>query len=213
MAMVTFVVRDSFLEAARSLPNAVAKKLWKAVELFSKNPSYPGLHFENLRGKATGLQSLRVDEKYRVIIQRTAEAVALFHVAPEEEAYRFADRFEPVAVSGSAVSSNPVAAGIVKDLLLPGRKYLPLARHLLSQASSQAAIVLTFLEIERIIDAPLPPSARCRRAWWANDRTRHVQAAAWLGVGWIVEKVDFAAETVTFARPASQAHNESRTRG
>jgi hypothetical protein len=43
--------------------------------------------------------------------------------------------------------------------------------------------MLTFDEIEAIIQSRLPPTALKREQWWANDAT-HVQAQAWMLSGW-----------------------------
>lgn len=62
----------------------------------------------------------------------------------------------------------------------------------------------TFGEIEKIIGDTLPPSARQRSVWWANDRTpgSHPNAEAWMGVGWKTHSVNLAQETVSFEREA-----------
>lgn len=62
-------------------------------------------------------------------------------------------------------------------------------------------VVLSFSDIEGILQRPLAASARTYRAWWANDAQGHSQArAGWLDVGWEVKCVDFANETVHFHR-------------
>ena len=78
-------------------------------------------------------------------------------------------------------------------------KYEPLADHL--RAHRGDACRLRFAEIERIIDSPLPSSAREHRAWWGNDRT-HVQASAWMGAGFRAEPAPAHMEAVTFRRRA-----------
>ena len=61
----------------------------------------------------------------------------------------------------------------------------------------------TFGEIEKIIGDTLPPSARQRSVWWANDRSGgHHYAAAWLEMGWTTHSVNLAQETVSFEREA-----------
>lgn len=64
-------------------------------------------------------------------------------------------------------------------------KYDPLNRYLRRQ--SDAEVVLTFAEIENLLVALLPKSAR-RREWWANETseaTRHVQSRAWTAAGYL----------------------------
>ncbi|MFA4994582.1 MAG: hypothetical protein WC521_04680 [Bdellovibrionales bacterium] len=74
-------------------------------------------------------------------------------------------------------------------------KYLALRHHLnnLRPDSWKAS----FSDIEDIIGAVLPPSARRFREWWGNDEQngRH-----WLKVGWKTRNVDLRTETVTFFR-------------
>jgi DNA-binding XRE family transcriptional regulator len=84
----------------------------------------------------------------------------------------------------------------------PGTKYYPLYEYLRSLGQDETAL-LTFDEIERVIGASLPHSARGSRAWWANSATP--QGQSWLEAGWIVDAVDtpegwvvFRAERVTY---------------
>ena len=49
------------------------------------------------------------------------------------------------------------------------------------------SIKLTFNEIERIINRPLPQSAYRYKAWWANGG--HSHSNYWLNAGWKVGKV------------------------
>jgi hypothetical protein len=82
----------------------------------------------------------------------------------------------------------------------PGRSsYLPLAAHL---SEVDAPLVqLSFTQIERILGRPLPASARRYRSWWSNESSgTHTQTAAWMGSGWLVDRVDFNAGLVHFSR-------------
>jgi hypothetical protein len=81
-------------------------------------------------------------------------------------------------------------------------KYEPLARFLRTEAFETRS--LSFNEVEAILGAPLPPSARCRPEWWSNNPTGHVNAQAWLGAGYKTEGLDLAGETVVFRREAHQ---------
>ncbi len=63
-------------------------------------------------------------------------------------------------------------------------KYDPLHRYLRRQTSTE--VILTFPEIENLLVALLPKSAR-RREWWANETsetTSHVQCRAWMSAGY-----------------------------
>ena len=58
-------------------------------------------------------------------------------------------------------------------------------------------VCVTFREIEEILGRSLPPSARSRRSYWANDLT-HSQARAWLTTGREACGVSLEDERVTF---------------
>lgn len=76
-------------------------------------------------------------------------------------------------------------------------KYDPLREHL----ERLSHLRLTFAEIERILGATLPPSARKYSAWWANERDgRHVHALSWLDAGNQTQRLDLNAGTVEFAK-------------
>ena len=80
------------------------------------------------------------------------------------------------------------------------RKYDPLTRYLADLAADE--VTLTFAEIEAIIGAPLPPSARTSN-WWENT-TEHVQAGAWVLAGWRMKRTHRRLDppAVTFERVA-----------
>jgi hypothetical protein len=82
-------------------------------------------------------------------------------------------------------------------------KYDPLRRYLRLQTRSR--IPMTFQQVEAIIGAPLPASARRHRPWWANDARGHAHADAWLGEGYRTEDVDMQGEKVVFVRAPSLA--------
>ncbi|HUR78468.1 MAG TPA: hypothetical protein VMZ22_11010, partial [Acidimicrobiales bacterium] len=76
-------------------------------------------------------------------------------------------------------------------------KYRPLLEHLRNHPGN--AVTMTFRNIEKILGAPLPLSARKYRHWWANDKTgTHSQAYAWLAAGRKVVRVDLLDRTVMF---------------
>ena len=78
-------------------------------------------------------------------------------------------------------------------------KYAPLSQFL--RNATGIRIRLTFTQVEQVVGAPLPPSARRYREWWGNDRAGgHVQARAWLSAGWEVSAVDFAGGEVEFIK-------------
>ena len=79
-------------------------------------------------------------------------------------------------------------------------KYAPLGRYLYGLMTNRWEAA--FQDVETVIGARLPRSARKRdshRAWWANDGS-HVQARAWMDVGWRTRGVDCQREVVSFYR-------------
>jgi hypothetical protein len=76
-------------------------------------------------------------------------------------------------------------------------KYRPLERHF-QKADRTRTVVLSFAQIEQILGDTLPASATKHAAFWVNNPTRHVHAAAWLNAGWKVESVDLIRKVITF---------------
>ena len=77
-----------------------------------------------------------------------------------------------------------------------GTKYHPLFEFLLF--SGQGEKTMTFAEIEAVIGARLPPSARRREEWWSNSASGHSQARAWLRANYKAGSVNLAKQTITF---------------
>jgi hypothetical protein len=64
----------------------------------------------------------------------------------------------------------------------------------------------TFMELERLLEGKLPPSARKSEAWWGNEaKTKSGHTHAWLDAGWRVQDVSFEKERVTFVRNGAAA--------
>ncbi len=82
-----------------------------------------------------------------------------------------------------------------------GSKYQPLLEYL--QKNNSSEIILTFKEIETLINTILPNSARKERRWWGNRSTGSPQASAWIKAGYLILEFDLDAETVTFRKPTS----------
>lgn len=76
-------------------------------------------------------------------------------------------------------------------------KYQGLSDHLAGQKGNEWRG--GFDEVEKLLGAPLPKTARTGVAWWANDPAK-AQSKAWLGAGWQVMDVDTKAGTVTFLK-------------
>ncbi len=90
-------------------------------------------------------------------------------------------------------------------------KYTPLVEHLQTVAADE--VRFSFSEIEQIIGADLPESARSHHAWWSNSRTRdtHTWAHEWLKAGWEKSRVNLREQWATFRR-VSFLDIESNTR-
>jgi len=79
-------------------------------------------------------------------------------------------------------------------------KYDGVADHL--AALGAATIILTFAEIEAIA-SPLPETARRSVEWWGvtvSGRYSNAHALGWWHAGYVADRPDFAAQTVTFRR-------------
>ncbi|CAN7590251.1 DUF7662 domain-containing protein [Bosea sp. LjRoot237] len=85
-------------------------------------------------------------------------------------------------------------------------KYGALARYLSNLP--QQEVRLSFDEIEKVLEAKLPTSARSHRAWWSNNSDNSVMTKAWLDAGWRSEQVDMANESLVFRRTGK--HNDNR---
>jgi hypothetical protein len=70
-------------------------------------------------------------------------------------------------------------------------KYTRLQWFLLERAPSHREINLSLDQIESIIGAGLPSSARKYREWWSNqsDVSNRPQAKAWIEAGYKIESV------------------------
>ncbi len=82
-----------------------------------------------------------------------------------------------------------------------GSKYQPLLEFL--RDSNQDEVILTFADIEALMNNPLPDSAKSKRAWWSNRSKGALQASAWMNAGYRVEDVDLDEQHVTFRKPTT----------
>ncbi len=81
-----------------------------------------------------------------------------------------------------------------------GSKYQPLLEYL--QESDRVEVVLTFADIETLMGASLPESARHNRSWWSNRSKGALQATAWMNAGYLVKNLNFLDEQVIFYKPS-----------
>ena len=78
-------------------------------------------------------------------------------------------------------------------------KYEPLYRHLVKKGQEgHISWHASFVEIERIIGVPLPPSARTWPLFWSNLRQDRRASTAWFLAGWRTANLDMKGETVQF---------------
>ena len=77
-------------------------------------------------------------------------------------------------------------------------KYQPLENYLKTRGLKK--IPITFEEIEAIIGANLPPSARKHRPWWGNNPSNSVMTHSWLAAGYKTAQVDIESERLFFVR-------------
>ena len=76
-------------------------------------------------------------------------------------------------------------------------KYEPLGKFLRSKKLDR--IAMSFSEIERVINAKLPPSKKYP-AWWSNNPDNNVMTREWLNAGYETESVDIASGKLVFRR-------------
>lgn len=59
---------------------------------------------------------------------------------------------------------------------------------------------VSFSELERILQQPLPKSAFSYPAWWSNNPSNNTMTPAWLAAGWKTAEVDVPGRKVTFRK-------------
>jgi hypothetical protein len=85
-------------------------------------------------------------------------------------------------------------------------KYIPLERYLRELPVNQMEVTLGFEQIEKILNAKLPPSAYEDRRWWEHEKEgNHVNARAWSNAGWKVASLDVNAKWVKLVRVGAGA--------
>jgi hypothetical protein len=82
-------------------------------------------------------------------------------------------------------------------------KYDPLGDFLAAQKASE--VPMSFLEIEKVIGAPLPPKAVNYPAWWSNNTSNNTMTKVWLEAGYRTERVDVRSRRLVFRRSRSVA--------
>jgi mRNA-degrading endonuclease RelE of RelBE toxin-antitoxin system len=70
---VIFRRTERFLEAFRSLPADIQRKMLKALALFGQDQRHPSLEIKKLQGR-DGVWEARVDQKYRFTVHYEKDA-------------------------------------------------------------------------------------------------------------------------------------------
>lgn len=79
-------------------------------------------------------------------------------------------------------------------------KYFPLYQFLLTHQDTE--VIISYEQIEQILNSKLPQSAYKHQAWWGNTRSgTYIQSAAWLEAGFRVMDIQFG-ESVEFHKVA-----------
>ncbi len=218
------VVMPEFLAAVGELPKKQAIEVIQGIELLTRNPDDPRLNRERLAGRAAGLQSIHAGDSCRIVfagrqvvllrfagtvdqIQRFVERAAAEVTAMAESpiAHQLHACADPLQVFASDQGSEspscgaPISIETLTRLILHTRKYLPLSRLLLSRGPEISSMEMRFTEIETVLAAVLPKSARTRKQWWSNNPDQ-AQAHAWMAVGWKTAALDLHHEKVVFVR-------------
>lgn len=109
----------------------------------------------------------------------------------------------PVEVVSQPAAHEPVVS--VGEPTLEGPEETTVAswKWLEDVDASEDRVTRTFAEIETLIAAKLPSTAREHRSWWTNAEDAP-QAAQWLEVSWRVVSVNLTAQTATFGRNTSR---------
>lgn len=160
---------------------------------------------ERVRRARNDIAHLRgLDAEQRELLRFCAEWLGRAQEARERSvAAAEPVRAEPVPGPVAAPEAEVPAAMPVDAVAQGEGVYAPLSAWLQGVDADTAEVVLPFAEIERILAVDLPSSARRHRAWWANDAKGHVQAQAWLEVGWKCS-VNLSAEQARFTRTAGR---------
>lgn len=98
------------------------------------------------------------------------------------------------AVSGA--SSTP--DGTERRAAPPSGKYRPLYDYLADHEFDR--VQLSFEELEVVLGAAVPASARNWRQWWTNSEESHPHARSWLRAGYEVASLSLGDELVIFER-------------
>jgi len=108
-----------------------------------------------------------------------------------------ADGFAPQEESDAEETNYPAIRLRKPRTTKSPRRYAKLNEYFLRKHEKRAQ--LTFEQIEKLIERPLPESAQNHRAFWSND-PKHSQAKAWIEAGWRVEAISRDEKRVYFVK-------------
>jgi CBS domain-containing protein len=97
------------------------------------------------------------------------------------------------------VVANPSYENNGEEDSTPQGKYAALSQHLAALPSTDQSCLMTFTDIEKLLNEKLPESAYEYRAWWANDPSKP-HAAGWLAQGWKAQSLSMSEKRLTFVR-------------
>jgi len=193
--MKDFVLDDGFLASCAHLPETSREKIVSQLQGFTKGYRDRAHGVARVEG-SKDLLSLPVDDTCRIILRSEKSMTTLLFVTDNNSSST------PV-VSKRGISPHHMVIAPVEALetLLVEEKYLLLAKALLKVRATVKEVQFRFSEIERILNAHLPPEARRFTNWWANQKSgKRAHAFAWMASGWLVSSVDINADLVKFVR-------------
>jgi len=193
--MRDFALDNGFLQSCIDLPVKIRARIVSKLQAFAKDPRDRDLGVARVEGSKSIL-SLPVSDGYRIYLGREKPVITLL----------FVDRNDSAATHGLSkrgLSPDHMVMASVEALetLLVEEKYLLLARHLVRVPAATRELQFQIAEIEKILNAHLPPEARRFPNWWANQKSgKRAHAFAWMAAGWLVARIDIKFALVKFVR-------------
>jgi hypothetical protein len=93
------------------------------------------------------------------------------------------------------------ARNCYKEKIVMAGKYTPLENYLRDFAKDQSEVMLSFEQVEKILNFELPSSAYEDRRWWEHETEgNHVNKRAWSNAGWKIASLDVNKKWVKFVR-------------
>lgn len=190
--MKDFLLAEGFLQSCVDLPRTLRRQIVSTLQAFAENPRERNIGVLRVED-SKNLLLLPIDDEHSIILHRRKAVTTLLSVA---------GKVTPVRFTAVNEKDDMVIAPVdAIETLLVEEKYLPLARHFLEIDSAIRELRFQFADIEKILNAHLPPEARRFPNWWANQKSgKRPHSFAWTAPGWMVSKVDIKNRVVTFRR-------------